>query len=593
MEIVTLAYNRPDFIELQYNCLKKWVKNFTYTIYDNCPDDSVKDECKRLEINCVPIKIFSPKDPSRCVGLSLNKMWETLKNTKGKLVYLDSDMFLINELPDMGSYDFAFVPQNRPGSITYPWTGLMMFNMDTLPHPEKLRWDIAPQLKADVGGLNHFYLKEYSPKVLELEMWTIVDDGKFSFNGADTEDDRSYGEMEKMAKKYNFPRPYSFDIFRTLNKTFVFHYKSASNYPSFYTKDYNKLKTEALKKILGSEDIFEIENQARLDEIKQYKIDVIIPVWNGEKFIINAIDSVLNQTFLPHKIIVVDDGSNDKTYSLVSKYAENSKVEIRIIKKVNGGLSSARNTGIKESTVDFVAFLDADDVWLPDKLKKQIEKYNLSKFKNLGLVYCDYDVIDSKGIIKYKNYKSPLDKKKMRGKVFKKLLERNQITSSGSGVLIKREVFKAVGLFDEKLKWGEDWDMWLRIAEKFEVDFVPEILVHIRKHESNMTVNPHKAFEGEINFYNKWVSAIDGRYPVPLFWSDKIAFKVTSRWPNLDFVDLLREKMPDKHYRILFRNSFGSLFLYIPLFFIRQVFNLIFYPNYLRIFLGFVRHTGI
>lgn len=243
MEVVTLAYNRPDFIELQLNSIKKFHKDFTYTVFDNAHDDSIKDECERLGVKCIPIKILG-QDPSVVVGNSLNKMWSYLQELTGVVVYLDSDMFLVGELPNMTDYDFAFVPQVR-GEITYPWTGLMLFNMDTLPLPEELRWEVDQVAlpNTDVGGLNHFYLEKHNPKVLELEMWTLTPDG-CSFNGADSECMPEHVEMESIA----LPRP--FDILSANGSTFVLHYKSASNYPDFYTPEYNELKTKALCKLL-------------------------------------------------------------------------------------------------------------------------------------------------------------------------------------------------------------------------------------------------------------------------------------------------------------------------------------------------------
>jgi hypothetical protein len=252
MEIVTLAFNRPDFIELQYNSLKKWVKEpFNFIVFDNCPDDAVKNECERLDIHCIPIKIFS-EDTSWAVGLSLNKMWEILKWKQGEFWYIDSDMFLMNELPKMDC-DMAFVPQVR-GKYTYPWTGLMYFNMATLPHPEELKWQVEYKIKdTDVGGFNHFYLIAHNPKVQELEMWTLIDKDKYSFNGIDSEGYVDHIDLIEFAKDYSFPRPYSFDMFKMKDTPFfVFHYKSASNYPSFYTPEYNKEKTEALCKLLMS-----------------------------------------------------------------------------------------------------------------------------------------------------------------------------------------------------------------------------------------------------------------------------------------------------------------------------------------------------
>ncbi len=249
VKIVTLAFNRPDFIELQLNTLKKWVKDFEYVVYDNCPDDSIKDECTRLGIECIPIKIFSA-DTSWAVGLSLNKMWKTLQNEEGKLWYIDSDMFLFAPLPDLDC-DMAFVPQER-GEYTYPWTGLMYFNMETLPQPKELKWQVDYSVKdTDVGGLNHFYLETYNPKVIYLEMWTLIDEDKFSYNGKDCGYDKSFETLKAIAHSYNFPRPYSFDILCTASTSFVYHYKSASNYPEFYTEDYNFKKTKALCELLN------------------------------------------------------------------------------------------------------------------------------------------------------------------------------------------------------------------------------------------------------------------------------------------------------------------------------------------------------
>lgn len=250
VKIITLSFNRPDFIELQLKTLKKWVKDFEYVVYDNCPDDAIKDECDRLGIKCIPIKIFST-DTSWAVGLSLNKMWDTLQYEKGKLWYIDSDMFLIGELPNLDC-DMAFIPQER-GEYTYPWTGLMYFNMDTLPHPEELKWQIDYSAKdTDVGGMNHYYLIENQPRILELEMYTMIDTNKYSYNGKDSDLKNDHMVLMKMAHYLKLPHPYSFDLLRPkAGDFFIFHYKSGSGYPEFMTEKYNRLKTEALVKLLS------------------------------------------------------------------------------------------------------------------------------------------------------------------------------------------------------------------------------------------------------------------------------------------------------------------------------------------------------
>jgi hypothetical protein len=139
--------------------------------------------------------------------------------------------------------DMAFVPQRR-GEYTYPWTGLMIFNMDNLIHPEEMRWAVDYSLKdTDVGGQNHWYLERYNPDVLELDMWTLTREG-CSKDGVDSVCTDKHKELEKIA----LSRP--FDVFSHNGKDFVLHYKSASNYPDFYTPEYNRIKTEQLRKLL-------------------------------------------------------------------------------------------------------------------------------------------------------------------------------------------------------------------------------------------------------------------------------------------------------------------------------------------------------
>lgn len=316
-------------------------------------------------------------------------------------------------------------------------------------------------------------------------------------------------------------------------------------------------------------------------------IDVVIPVYNGERFIRAALDSVIAQTYSPTCVIVVDDGSTDSTYSIVSIYAQTSNVPITVVQKSNGGLSSARNAGIKASTSEYIAFLDADDAWLPTKLQEQVRIYQTSPYKNLGLVYCNYDVINTAGVVQYTNYKAPIDLKRMRGSVFKRLLERNMIAGSGSGVLIRRTVFDTVGLFDETLGFGEDWDMWLRIAGVYKVDVAPLILVHIRKHSENMTVDSAKIFKKELGFYDKWIGILGKG--TPLFWADKVVFRIISQLPKHNLLSVFKESISKEHYKKLFRGI--PFLLYIPIFFIRQL-CLVFSPHYFTIVRGLIRHRG-
>jgi glycosyltransferase involved in cell wall biosynthesis len=233
-------------------------------------------------------------------------------------------------------------------------------------------------------------------------------------------------------------------------------------------------------------------------------VDVIIPVYNGERYIAEALASVVAQTVLPSHIIVVNDGSTDKTGEIVEKFS--SKVPIIHLKKKNGGLSSARNAGINRSKAKYLAFLDADDRWEPTKLEKQWAVFQKTKLPRLGVVYCDYYIIDDAS--------EKLDAGRFqliptcKGDIYPALLNTNVVASSGSGVLVKRDCFVKAGTFDESLTSSEDWDMWLRIAESFQFDYVYEELVAIRRHAHNMQNNTKGMMLSDIRVLNRHAKAL-------------------------------------------------------------------------------------
>ncbi len=264
------------------------------------------------------------------------------------------------------------------------------------------------------------------------------------------------------------------------------------------------------------------------------KIDVVIPVYNGANFIIDALNSVISQTLKPQNIFVIDDGSTDNTEEVVKNYASSSTLPVTYIKKENGGPNSARNIGVQKSSADFLTFLDADDIWNRTKLEKQIALFKESTFPNLGLVYCDYCSVNEKGVLIEGAYHV---EPSMSGKVFTQLLQKNVISGSASAVMIKRECFDSVGFFDEALRASEDWDMWLRIAEKYDIDFVKEVLVNIRFHDKNAQKDIKKMFRNELMFYIKWKSLLkEKKISLPNEWFKRITKRVIKRLPNLDFL---------------------------------------------------------
>jgi glycosyltransferase involved in cell wall biosynthesis len=243
-------------------------------------------------------------------------------------------------------------------------------------------------------------------------------------------------------------------------------------------------------------------------------VDVVIPAYNAARYIEETLSSVASQVDALYKIIVVNDGSTDQTQELVSQFAaKHSHLSIQIIEQANAGLSAARNAGIKASTAPYIAFLDADDLWLPEKLTKQLSVFNQAQNDKLGLVYCAYSVISEDSTrLSSVAVISP----SLRGDASRKLLQGNFISGSGSAVLIKRTVFDAVGLFDQKLRAGEDWDMWLRISKNFLINYCPEELVLIRLHESNMQRDSLRMLSADLMILNKFEA--EGQTNFFLLW---------------------------------------------------------------------------
>ena len=192
---------------------------------------------------------------------------------------------------------------------------------------------------------------------------------------------------------------------------------------------------------------------------------VVVPVYNRGELVRRALDSVLSQTFLPREVIVVDDGSTDSTaQKLRSEYS----TSVTVISQEHAGVSRARNKGISACSQEWIAFLDSDDEWCPEKLEKQAEF--LIKNSEYQICHCDEIWIRRKVRVNPKKYHA-----KSGGWIFPKCLPLCVI--SPSAVVINQSVFSDVGTFDEQLPVCEDYDLWLRIAARFPVGFVDKQLV--------------------------------------------------------------------------------------------------------------------
>ncbi|MBI5773426.1 MAG: glycosyltransferase [Verrucomicrobia bacterium] len=206
-------------------------------------------------------------------------------------------------------------------------------------------------------------------------------------------------------------------------------------------------------------------------------VSVIIPAYNYAHFLPHAVDSALAQDYAPLEIIVVDDGSTDNTPEITARYGG----RIRCIRQPNAGLSAARNTGLHAARHPFVAFLDADDVWLPGMVRRTMETFARLE-KNFALVGCVSAFIDAEG--------RPFEIRKLYPDDDREITVRDILVSTRfapSSVIARREVFETCGGFDPTLRSSEDRDMWIRVTARHRAFRLGRPLVQIRRHGNNMS----------------------------------------------------------------------------------------------------------
>ena len=202
-----------------------------------------------------------------------------------------------------------------------------------------------------------------------------------------------------------------------------------------------------------------------INEKRDFRVSVVIPSHNRLAYLPRAISSVLNQSFVVQEIIIIDNDSSDETISYVKK----KFTKVKVIKENKIGVSHARNIGIKNSRYEWIAFLDSDDEWMPDKINKQFSFLKNKNFK-LQLVHTN-EIWIKNGLLKNQKKKHL----KKGGYIFENCLDICRI--SPSSVLINKSLFEKFGLFDTKFKICEDYELWLRLSSKIEIGYLNEPLI--------------------------------------------------------------------------------------------------------------------
>lgn len=218
------------------------------------------------------------------------------------------------------------------------------------------------------------------------------------------------------------------------------------------------------------------------------KISVIMPTYNRAKFIKDAVNSVLSQSFKDFELIIINDGSTDTTEKVILKFKDPRILHIR--RRKNEGLPSARNLGISKARGRYISYLDDDDIYYPRHLKTLSDF--LDTHQGIGLVYADtHFKKNGKAFVPYSFDYS------------KKHLEIDNIIPGDASLMHRREAFDKAGYFDESLSFGEDWDMWLRISDAYNFFHLKAVVACIRFHERNMTDNAKEPFRAYLYVIRK------------------------------------------------------------------------------------------
>ena len=231
-------------------------------------------------------------------------------------------------------------------------------------------------------------------------------------------------------------------------------------------------------------------------------VSVVVATYNMGHYLPQAVESVLQQEYSQVEAVIVDDGSTDDTPAVMRRWEGNPRV--RSHRQSNGGQARAKNQGISLSRGGFVAFLDADDTWLPGKLTRQMPLFQ--DRPALGVVYSDFERMDADG--------APVPKgpvRLYRGRISGPLLIDNFIPFPSA--VVRRECLERQGVFDETLGMGIDYDLWLRLSAHYEFDFIPEATVRYRIWSGQMSKNYRKRYESGIrimqNFIDRNPDAVD------------------------------------------------------------------------------------
>ena len=229
-------------------------------------------------------------------------------------------------------------------------------------------------------------------------------------------------------------------------------------------------------------------------------ISIVIPLYNKEKAIVGTLDSVLAQTYTDYEILVVDDGSTDESRDVVEKYIIiHQSAPITLIRKENGGVCSARNKGIREAKGEYIALLDADDLWDKEYLAEMVRM--IADFPDAAMWGINFaEVTNGNQLVRCLATGLP---DSYRGYVENYFNIQGRISDlfCSSSVVVRKEIFDNVGYFDERIKYAEDTDMWWRIIARYPVAFYDRYMVFYQFDTENRALLKPKPLDKNLSYY--------------------------------------------------------------------------------------------
>lgn len=234
-----------------------------------------------------------------------------------------------------------------------------------------------------------------------------------------------------------------------------------------------------------------------MKRLKKPKVSVIIPTHNRSELLLNSVLSVLKQTFDNYEIIIIDDHSVDDTKNVVNNIGDK---RIRYFKNDGkNGPSVARNLGIKNAAGKYIAFLDDDDEWIPQKLEKQIHQFD-SCGKNICGIYSNRLMVNKQT---GKTFSDNIGESKLKGNLLTQLLKTNPIHTST--LVVRKSCLDKIGLFDEKMRYMEDRDAWTKLSMYWDFEYIPEALTKAYYHgNSHLSYNLEGQTQGRQIFLSRY-----------------------------------------------------------------------------------------